>query len=162
MTIPTAAVNYAQYLHGQQWPSNSSRNAVGTPALESIDAMAPQHAAACLAKLVRWVRETPVGQMQLADIDTREEYVRHTNLGHALAAKALGLPDIETVYGLYSDTDDLTRAQPIDIRTLLGDVFSMLVETHPLANHADLGQVAAKIVGDLAQRYNYLPKPEVP
>jgi hypothetical protein len=156
--MPTTDINYPEYYNTAQWPSNSERNAIGGTVLVNVESMPPQRAASCLAILLTNARVFPVGDLQALDVDSREEYVRHTVLGHALAAKALGLNDIADVYALYSDTSDFRKPRPFGVSELLSDVFSMLVETNPLANAADIGRVAAAVVGDLVERYDYIPK----
>lgn len=155
--MPSTTINYSTYYNGLTWPSDSVRDRLGHPKDIEITAMAPQYAASALAKLIRNALEHPVGALQAMDIDSREEYVRKTRLGLALAAKALGLNDSADIYALYSDITDLPEERA-GIRDVLGDVLSILVETNPLANYADLGRVAAAVVGDLIGTYTFRRK----
>lgn len=156
MTQPTITINYSLYLHGKEWPSDSQRLSTGSPSPQPVTEMPPQQAAACLAKLVRWCWRSPIGDMASIDLDSREEYIRKSNLGIALAARALGLENPETIYALYSDATDLP-GQSVTIQQLIGDIFSVLVETNPVANQQDLARIGAEISGDLFGRYKIIP-----
>lgn len=94
--------DYQDYLQSPYvWPS-----AVGRGSREEhkdVPEMAPQYAAAALAKLVRWARYAPVGEASLwPDEDARENFVRMTPLGVGLAARACNL-DPDHFYGLYGE-----------------------------------------------------------
>lgn len=91
---------YETYLHVPLWPS--IRNGMQDPEIADVTEMAPQHAAAALAKLVRWARREPTGQLSMIDdIDMREEEARTSPLGRHLAARALSLsePQMHALFG---------------------------------------------------------------
>lgn len=91
---------YAQYLASALWPSIRD----GRKELEvvEVDDMPPQRAASCYAKLIRWARYEPTGEISmLDDIDMREEEVRGSVLGRHLAARALSMtePQMHALFG---------------------------------------------------------------
>lgn len=90
---------YQDWLHTSLWPASVKAG----EELKDVAEMAPQHAAAALAKLVRWARYAPAGQVALLpDEDSREDEVRVCPLGSALAARACNL-DPDHFYGLYGE-----------------------------------------------------------
>lgn len=99
---------YASYLHTNLWPSVSSGQAI--PVIR--DEMSPQQAASSLAKLVRWARVAPEGDVAtLPDEDSREEFARKSRLGQALAARACNLEE-EHFHALYGEFGDRADADP--------------------------------------------------
>lgn len=82
--------DYEEYLYGVMWPA-STKTGITHPELVPVESMPPQRAASALAKLVRWAVRSPTGELRLLDIDTREETVRQTPLGIALAARCQNL-----------------------------------------------------------------------
>lgn len=157
----SAMINYAMYWHTLNWPSDTNRDSQGQPTFTAVSQMPPQQAAASLAKMLRWVHTNPVGQQVGQDLDTREEYARKTELGLALAARALGLTNGEEVYALYSEASDLRLAESIATKEVLEVVFDVLEHSHPLANAADIGRVAGEVTGYLINRFQIsrLPQP---
>jgi hypothetical protein len=88
---------YENHLDSHVWPGADKFVVV------ERDEMPPQYAAAALAKLVRWARVHPVGEIAtLHGEDEREEYVRKTRLGAALAARACNLEE-EHFHALYGE-----------------------------------------------------------
>lgn len=76
--------DYDAFLATSIWP--------GSEDLVNVESMAPQHAAAALAKLVRWAVNAPTGQVALFDeVGAREDLTRSSPLGRALAARAQNL-----------------------------------------------------------------------
>lgn len=113
---------YAGYLSMAVWPSNATYGEVATSLVEE---MAPQHAASALAKLVRWARTAPEGDITMnPDEDTREEAVRQSRLGHALAARACNLTEehFHALYGEYGAAPDADPHQVLaELVVALGD-----------------------------------------
>lgn len=113
---------YAGYLSGVVWPSNK---AYGETEHTYVEEMAPQHAASALAKLVRWARMAPAGDITMnPDEDTREEAVRQSRLGLALAARACNLTEehFHALYGEYGAAPDADLHQVLaEIVVALGD-----------------------------------------
>lgn len=95
-------INYAKYLDGDEWPSESGpaqvEEATGeyTPALEPVYDMVPQHAVSALHKLIRWARDNEITEEAAERAETE---VRNSHLGRLLARKALRIEDFE----LYSE-----------------------------------------------------------
>lgn len=87
-------IDYAPYLDGEEWPSESRTMASGkgprTPIITDVWDMPPQHAVAALHKLVRWAKEYASSE---AEEFEQEEQVRSTPLGRALTHQALGIKD---------------------------------------------------------------------
>lgn len=107
-TTVYAGVNYAQYLRGIDWPSDSTRDAVGQPGLVDVATMTPQYAASALGKLVRWATHHPSGDMILIDdVTLREETARTSPLGLRLATRALGLTHPAELHALYADKEPI-------------------------------------------------------
>ena len=85
------------------WPTFNPRTGEAKVVTVDRDTMPPQYAAACLAKLVRWARIAPAGMIAMhPDEDSREYEVRSTDLGRALAARAVNL-EPETFFGMYGE-----------------------------------------------------------
>lgn len=100
---PNDFAAYAGYLSTHIWPSVHPRTGEVTHTEITYDSMAPQHAASSLAKLVRWARIAPEGDVALLpDEDSREYEVRASPLGKALAARACNL-DVELFFGIYGE-----------------------------------------------------------
>lgn len=100
---------YAGYLATVVWPSN---RAFGETEHTYVEEMPPQQAAASLAKLVRWARTAPAGDITMnPDEDTREEAARQSPLGLALAARACNLTE-EQFHALYGEYGALPDADP--------------------------------------------------
>lgn len=100
---PNAFGPYAGYLHTNLWPSINTYTGVMEMTQVNRDEMAPQHAASALAKLVRWARTAPEGDLvHYPDEDSREVEVRSSPLGKALAARAVNLEE-EMFFALYGE-----------------------------------------------------------
>lgn len=112
---PNEFEHYEGYLDTNIWPSVSA----GGSLYVERDTMSPQQAAASLAKLVRWARIHPVGNIALvAGEDEREEYVRKTRLGMALAARACNLEE-EHFHALYGEFGSRKDADPHQVLATL-------------------------------------------
>lgn len=114
VTVQDVFAPYQYYLGGEAWPSvahtggDISTKPVFTE--EDEQGMAPQNAAAALAKLVRWAVHQPEGEgAAIYDHSAREEWARHTVLGEALAARALNLRSRAEFDALYR-----WRHQPVE------------------------------------------------
>jgi hypothetical protein len=114
---------YESYLDVVIWPSMDRQGEVTYTLVEEMQA--PQHAASALAKLVRWARYAPVGDIcRHPDEDSREEAARDSRLGHALAARALNLSEehFHALYGEYGATPDADPHQVLaELAVALGD-----------------------------------------
>lgn len=103
---------YAEFLDTSVWPSERSHGDVNHVLVED---MSPNQAASCLAKLVRWARLEPYGDITLhPDEDSREEAVRHTQLGEHLAARAVNMTP-EHFYAVYGEIGALPDASLHDV-----------------------------------------------
>lgn len=124
---------YELYLDSEVWPSRQSANSPVRTVHVFEDSLPPQHAAAAIAKLVRWAVHEPVGNIaQIADPVQREQEVRESRLGLALAARALNQRSPEEFEALYRHTHE---ARPE------GAVFvpaGTAVEAEPTSLTADL------------------------
>lgn len=125
---------YELYLDSEVWPSRSYEGAAATTQeIFGHSAMAPQYACGALAKLVRWAVHEPAGNVaMLGDPVQREEEVRHSRLGLALAARALNQRDVGEFESLYRFTHSATP---------VGHVFvpqGQAVEAEPTALVADI------------------------
>ena len=100
---------YAGYLSSAVWPSLDRDGDVITTVVED---MAPQHAASALAKLVRWARQAPAGDVaRHHDEDSREYAARTSRLGQHLAARACNLTE-ELFHAVYGEFGALPDADP--------------------------------------------------
>lgn len=100
---PNDFAPYAPYLATNIWPTLDKRTGALEQVLVDRDEMPPQYAASALAKLVRWARIAPEGETaHHGDEDSREEYVRSTALGKALAARAVNL-DEDIFFAMYGE-----------------------------------------------------------
>lgn len=122
---PDDYANYEDYLHTHVWPKADPRTGELEHVVVNRDEMVPQYAAAALAKLVRWARSAPVGDISLfPDEDSREYEVRSTLLGKALAARAVNL-DVDTFFGMYGEfgvTPEVDHREVVaDLAVTLGD-----------------------------------------
>lgn len=107
---------YAEYLSMPVWPSERG---YGEVTQVMVEEMSPQQAAASLAKLVRWARLEPYGDIaRHGDEDSREEAVRHTVLGQALAARAVNMTE-EHFVGVYGEIGALGDA---DLHEVLAEI----------------------------------------
>lgn len=111
---------YAPYLATTIWPS-VEKGYTGekyTP----VEEMVPQYAAAALAKLIRWAKYAPSGDITMhADEDSREEAVRKSRLGMALAARATNMTEehFHAMYGEYG----------VGSEALIHDVMATVIQT---------------------------------
>ena len=138
---------YESYLNTNLWPSRSS----GAVLQVDRDEMSPNQAASSLAKLVRWARMAPMGDIAvLTGEDEREEVVRKTRLGTALAARACNLEE-EHFHALYGEFGDRADADPhevlAEVAVALGDHG---LEDWPLNERIKLG---AKLTAELMRRF---------
>lgn len=149
-------INYAMWLPMDVWPSDSQRNSLGQPMRVPVWDMPPQQAAAALAKLVRWARGAPAGDLaSVAAVDDRENVVRDSRLGQCLSARALSLPDVEHVYALYHQAGDLPdRPDEADNGQVLATIYDALHRANPLANPADLVATVTAVGEDLIAGYD--------
>lgn len=93
-------MDYAPYLAGDMWPSESKADDNVFDHLIPVQDMAPQHAVSALWKLMR-------NQTEFVTTEAQEEesraYARSSVLGKALISRALGINDLSP-----DDTDALT------------------------------------------------------
>lgn len=83
-------INYAEYFHGELWPSESKTTHVDEPTTMWVGDMAPQYAASALFKMVRWVRER---YPDVESVHRAEVEARNSRLGQVLSARALSIDD---------------------------------------------------------------------
>lgn len=150
--------NYLPWLIGSVWPSTSKLGAHGDPSVQVITEMPPQHACSCLAKLVRWARHTPVGDLIALDVEAREVAVRTSQLGLHLAARAMSMFSPEDVYALFHDTTEMPVGADVPTIAVLEVIYDVLVELNPMANGADLASPAASIASALLRRWAFTAK----
>jgi hypothetical protein len=134
--------NYGLVLHSTKWPSID--NGQKDVQLVAVEDMPPQRAAACLAKLVRWARYEPAGDISVIDdIDMREEEARSSVLGRHLAARALCLsePMLHALFG------EVGQGEPVDVRMVAGELVVLMGEEYPqwpLRERVDLAYLLAE------------------
>lgn len=136
--------NYSLVMESAMWPSIA--NGQKDVELVEVDEMPPQRAAASLAKLVRWARFEPSGDMAVIDdIDLREEEARTSTLGRHLAARALGLSE-PMLHALMGDTG---QGKGVDTHTTAAELVVAMGERFPdwnLGERIELGvYLAAKL-----------------
>jgi hypothetical protein len=154
---PDVYANYEDYLHSHVWPKVDPRTGETETVVVDRDEMVPQYAAAALAKLVRWARSAPVGNISLLpDEDSRECEVRGTELGKALAARAVNL-DVDTFFGMYGEFGVTPAADPDVVAALL--VWAL--EEHGLdwkpRERITLAlKLAREVLGEFSVRQHYL------
>lgn len=139
-------INYAPYLVGTVWPSDSSRGVDGKPNLLEVDQMPPQQAAASLAKLLRWATNSPSGYLlELLEVGDRQEHVYRSRLGRALCARALSLSDT-------GEMDALFFRPSVDPNHLLARV---MVAIHEHTGHdlEDVIELAAHVTNTLLRNW---------
>lgn len=153
--------DYENYLNGFVWPGAETRGAssgghtyVGTLLGAEGPEMPQAYAANALAKLVRWARHAPVGDTALRhDEDAREEFVRVSTLGVALAARACGL-EPEHFHALYGEVGPGEDAHPHyllgELVVALGDALEGLGHRLSVPQRA---QVAGALLEALMARY---------
>lgn len=149
--IPTDAlhgiggINYAAYLPGSVWPSDSKRTEHGHPAIVEVATMAPQYAASALAQLVRWAVHSPAGLvLEIDDVTAREEFVRRSHLGLALAARAQSLS--------LDDAGALFAEAPVPVEVLVAELLSTLSTTLALPV-GDLVDPVVAVVASFERRH---------
>lgn len=143
---PEVFANYASYLDSQIWPSIKD----GRQDLQHVDVeeMPPQRAASCLAKLIRWARNEPSGELSVVDdIDMREEVARTSVLGRHLAARSLSLsePQMHALFG------DVGQGASIDPHVTAAELVVAMGERFPgwgLAERIELGTYLARKLDD--------------
>lgn len=117
---------YALWLHTTWWPSiNEGRK--DTEQID-IDEMPPQRAAACLAKLVRWARYEPQGDLAaLDDMDMREEEARTSVMGRHLAARALNLsePQMHALFG------EVGQGEGVNMHEIAAELTVSMADPYP-------------------------------
>lgn len=122
---PNDFAPYAGYLHGSVWPTINARTGEAGHVVIERDSMPPQYAAAALAKLVRWARIAPEGDIvAYPDEDSREVAARESELGKRLAARAVNLePDIFfAMYGEFGVGKEADHREVVaEIAVTLGD-----------------------------------------
>lgn len=149
---------YAGYLGSLVWPSvGNDRSTITLVNVERND-MAPQYAASSLAKLVRWARVSPAGDIALyPDEDARENAVRVTRLGAALSARAVNLQE-EHFHALYGDYAAGAVADP---HQLLAEVAVSLGDLGLDWTLTDRITLGARLLERLAQSYVFTSKPSL-
>jgi hypothetical protein len=129
---PDSYSEYAAYLDSPLWPSSSRDTVV------DVESMAPQNAASSLAKLVRWARFAPQGEVALyPDEDSREEAVRKTRLGMHLAARACNMVE-EHFHAMYGEYGVGTEAALSDVVGIVLEALHEQLKDWPVRNTATL------------------------
>ena len=140
--------NYGLTLESTLWPS--IRDGRKDVELVDVEEMPPQRAAACLAKMVRWARYEPAGDIStIDDIDMREEEVRSSVLGRHLAARALGLtePQMHALMG------EVGQGASVDVNVTASELVVSMGERYPQWGLAERIELAMHLAQDLDKRF---------
>lgn len=141
--------DYEGYLHGTLWPSLDTSAPSSGGYTEVGESMPPQYAAAALCKLVRWARFAPRGETaRYVDEAMREEFVRRSTLGVALAASATGMTP-EHFHAVYGEIGPGADVEPKELLHRTVDV----IEASTGMEYLPAIELAAAILGDLIPSY---------